>query len=191
MAYTSGTKIQQQRKPNNVCPPARQLEPASATKPLRLATQTRPVRLSACGLRLPFSIVVLVPHGNRGNTASARGTRQAAGPPDESRSREKGRIWCKKQNEGREAVNILCRMMQAGARISSSVPTQALISQAKTPTKCRLDQVKRSPLARGKEQRDAHTRDIAGLATRLQATDGTGACSGDCKKQRVGSGGLT
>ena len=32
---------------------------------------------------------------------------KAAGPADESRSREKGRIWCKKQNEGREAVNIL------------------------------------------------------------------------------------
>jgi len=191
MAYTSGTKIQQQRKPNNVCPPARQLEPASATKPLRLATQTRPVRLSACGLRLPFSILVLVPLGNRGNTASARGARQAAGPPDESRTREKRTDLVQKAERGSRGCKHPCRMMQAGARISSSVPTQALISQAKTPTKCRLDQVKRSPLARGKEQRDAHTRDVARIATRFQATDATGACSGDCKNKRVGSEGLT
>jgi len=160
MAYTYGTKIQQQRKPNNVCPPARQLEPASATKPLHLATQTRPVRLSACGLRLPFSIVVLVPHGNRGNTASARGTRQAAGPPGRRLTRKRTDL-VQKAERGSRGCKHPCRMMQAGARISSSVPTQALISQAKTPTKCRLDQVKRSPLARGKEQRDAHTRDVA------------------------------
>lgn len=65
---------------------------------------------------------------------------------------EKNMDLVRKQNKRRKAKNHPYRLMKTGARISSFLPTQALIFQVNL-TNSRLGEVKLSPLARGRQQR--------------------------------------